>query len=67
MSNTDPPGGAPRDLFRFAIQLIVILLVIALVWWVVTMLPLPPFVGTVVMVLLALVAILWIARYFGVF
>jgi hypothetical protein len=53
-------------MITFIVTLIVVVLLLAVLWWALTLFPIPDKVRTVILVLVALVVILYVARHFGV-
>jgi hypothetical protein len=50
----------------FLVSLIVIVLLLALLWYALTLFPIPEKIRLVVMLLVAVVVLLYVARHFGV-
>lgn len=47
------------------ITLVVALIIIALIWWVITQLPLPPMIRTVATVIFVVAVVLWLLQLIG--
>lgn len=48
------------------VSILIAIVIIALVWWVLDMIPLPPRIKQIITVLLVIILILWLLQFVGV-
>ncbi len=54
-------GGSSSGLVAILIHLLILVLVLGLIYWIITLLPLPPLVLRIAQIVLAIVVIIWLA------